>query len=46
MKAIKRYACLGGILAGGAVFVVAGVVCLASVNAMAICFLCLDEDAV
>lgn len=46
MRKIKNYACLGGVIAGGAVFVVAGVVCLGAVNAMAICFLCLDEDAV
>ena len=43
MKAIRNCACIGGVLAGGALFVVAGIVAVGAINAMAICYLAMDE---
>ena len=43
MKAIRNCACIGGVMAGGAVFIVAGIVTLAALNAVALCYIAMDE---
>lgn len=46
LRQIKNYACLGGIVVGGVVFLAAGAVVIYAVNAMAICFTALSDDGV